>query len=158
TPGKTYLISLWMDSPDGQAPNEFSVAWNGTTLFDQLDIPAIGWTNIQLLAPATSSATTLSIGFQDDPTYLGLDEVAVYPVQPLIAGIHLSGRDLVLDAQNGLQGHSYAVLRSANAALPLNQWTPIATNFPTASGNFSITVTNAVDPTAPQRFFILKLQ
>lgn len=158
TPGKTYLISLWMDSPDGQAPNEFSVAWNGTTLFDQLDIPAIGWTNIQLLAQSTSSATTLSLGFQDDPTYLGLDEVAVYPVQPLIAGIHLSGRDLVLDAQNGLQGHSYAVLRSPNAALPLNQWTPIATNFPTASGNFSITVTNAVDPTAPQRFFILKLQ
>jgi hypothetical protein len=40
----------------------------------------------------------------------------------------------------------------------LNQWTPLLTNVLGAGGNFTITATNAVDPKAPGRFYILKLQ
>ena len=32
-PGQTYLLSLWLDSPDGLAPNEFLAAWNGSVIF-----------------------------------------------------------------------------------------------------------------------------
>ena len=28
-PGQPYLLSLWLDSPDGDGPNEFTVSWNG---------------------------------------------------------------------------------------------------------------------------------
>jgi hypothetical protein len=45
-----------------------------------------------------------------------------------------------------------------NLTEPLNQWAPVATNVPVADGNFSITATNAVNPNAPQRFYILQLQ
>ena len=31
-PGATYLLSLWLDSPDGVSPNEFLLAWNGAIL------------------------------------------------------------------------------------------------------------------------------
>jgi hypothetical protein len=47
---------------------------------------------------------------------------------------------------------------SPNLALPLSQWTPVATNTLNAEGNFTITATNAVNPNAPQRFYILKVQ
>jgi hypothetical protein len=47
---------------------------------------------------------------------------------------------------------------STNLTLPLNQWTPVATNVPGGNGNFTITATNAVDPNAPQCFYILQMQ
>ena len=87
-----------------------------------------------------------------------MDDIAVFPLQPSIAGIRISGRDLVLNGLNGIEGRSYSVLRSASATLPFNQWTSIGTYTLTSSGNFTFTVPNAVDPAAPQRYYILKLQ
>lgn len=79
TPGATYLLSFWLNSPDGQTPNEFQVSWNGTVLFDETNLPALGWTNMQFVVTATSASTVLQFGFQDDPAYLGLDDVSVAP-------------------------------------------------------------------------------
>ncbi len=158
TPGEPYLISLWLDSPDGEIPNEFSVAWQGTTVFDAVDLPAIGWTNIQLLVTANSPTTSLRFGYVNEISFFGLDEITVLPVRPVITGISLSGQDLVLKATNGLDGRAYRVLRSSSASLPLNQWTSIATNTIAGSGNFILTIPNAVDPSAAQRFFRIQLQ
>jgi hypothetical protein len=44
---------------------------------------------------------------------------------------------------------------STNVALPLSQWTPLATNT-FNSGSFS--VTNTVNPGVPQSFYILHVQ
>ncbi|MGO8696525.1 MAG: leucine-rich repeat protein [Limisphaerales bacterium] len=79
TPGAPYSLSLWLDSPDGQTPNEFVVSWNGHTLFNDVNIPAIGWTNLQFLVSATGTNTVLEFGFRDDSTYLGLDDITVWP-------------------------------------------------------------------------------
>ncbi|MGP8199424.1 MAG: choice-of-anchor tandem repeat GloVer-containing protein [Limisphaerales bacterium] len=76
-PGAAYVISAWLDSPDGQAPNEFIVEWDGTVLFDEADLGALGWTNLQFTVTAASAGSVLEFGFQDDPSYLGLDDVAV---------------------------------------------------------------------------------
>ena len=43
---------------------------------------------------------------------------------------------------------------STNVALPFSQWTPVATNVLNASGNFTITATNAVNRNIPKRFYI----
>jgi len=57
-----------------------------------------------------------------------------------------------------LSGATCYLLTSTNLALPLNRWTPVATNVLTASGGFTITATNAVVPGVPHRFYILKTQ
>jgi hypothetical protein len=56
------------------------VQWNGATLFDQSDIAAATWTNLQFLVTANTSSTLLQLGFQDDPSYLGLDDVSLKAV------------------------------------------------------------------------------
>ena len=65
------------------------------------------------------------------------------PLQPGISEVSLSGANLVIDATNGLSGQTYYVLASTNVALPLNQWLPVATNMLSASGNFTMTVSNS---------------
>lgn len=78
--------------------------------------------------------------------------------RPTLIAITLSGPKLVLSGSNGLSGATYYVMMSPNAALPLNQWTPVGTNVLGASGPFTITVSNAVDPGVAQRFYLLKQQ
>ena len=158
TTGAPYLLSLWLDSPDGQTPNEFLVAWNGKTLFDETNIPAIGWTILQFLVTATGTSTVLTSGFQDDLSYLGLDDISVLPAEPAISGINLSGTNLVLNGTNGFSGPSYCVLMCPDLTVPLNQWTPVATNVLNRNGNFTITVTNAVNVNVPECFYRLQLQ
>jgi hypothetical protein len=46
------------------------------------------------------------------------------------------------------------MLKSTNVALPLIYWTPVLTNTFDSSGRFS--VTNTIDPAAPQYFFLIK--
>jgi hypothetical protein len=82
----------------------------------------------------------------------------VPPPQPGIVNITLSGTNLLLNATNGLATGTYLLLASTNLALPVNQWTSLATNVLTANGNFSITATNAVKPHSACQFYILQLQ
>jgi hypothetical protein len=158
TAGEPYLLSLWLNSPDGLGPNAFLVSWNGTTLFNQTNIPALGWTNLQFAVSATGTSTVLEFGFLDVPSFLGLDDISVYPEQPGISSLGVAGTNLVLDGTNGQSGSTYIVLTSTNLALPLRQWTPAATNLLGASGNFSIIVSNALSADIPQRFYILQTQ
>jgi uncharacterized repeat protein (TIGR03803 family) len=159
TPGAVYSISFWLDNPVSKTNNEFQVSWNGTVLLDKTNLPVTGWTNIQLTVTATTGTANLQFGYRNDTAYFGLDDVTISFVLPLgIAGISLSGTNLVLTGANGLSGRSYLVLMGTNLTEPLNQWVPVATNALGASGNFSITATNAVNPNAPQRFYLLQLQ
>jgi hypothetical protein len=81
TPGQLYLLSLWLDSADGLTPNEFSAAWNGATLCDQVNLGAIGWTNLQYLVTAAGPSAVIQFGFRNDQSYFGFDDVSVLPVQ-----------------------------------------------------------------------------
>lgn len=159
TAGANYLLSFWLDSPDGETPNEFLVSWNGATLLDETNLPAIGWTHFQFRVTAAGPSTVLQFGFRNDNSYFGLDDVSVVlDDQPVITGIQLAGTNLVLNAGNGQAGGTYLTLMSTNLALPLNQWTPVTTNLLSAYGDFTITATNEVNPNAPQQFYILQLQ
>ena len=100
TVGATYVLSCRLDSPDGQTPNEFLVSWNGNTLFDQINIPALGWTNLQFMVTATGTQTDLQFGFRDDLSYLGLDDLRVVPAQVTVNAPQLnilpSGANVIL--------------------------------------------------------------
>jgi hypothetical protein len=87
---------------------------------------------------------------------LTLRSTSASPTQPGITSVSLSGTNLVLNGINGQAGGTYSVLMSANLALPLNKWTPVATNILSVSGSFTITVTNTVTHNIPQRFYILQ--
>jgi hypothetical protein len=79
-PGQPSLISFWLNNPNGGTPNEFQVWWNGTELFDQTNLPAFGWTNIQLVAWAASTQTVLEFGFRQEVAAFGLDDIGVMAV------------------------------------------------------------------------------
>jgi PKD repeat protein len=157
-PGAQYLLSFWLNSPDGLTPNKFLVSWNGSVLYTKNNLPKTGWTNLQFVVSATGSATILQFGFQDEPTALGLDDISVIPTQPGLSSVSLSGPDLVATCFNGLAGRTYHLLASADLALPFSQWSPVTANVLGANGSFILTATNAVDPNARQRFYILKME
>ncbi|MGD0413682.1 MAG: hypothetical protein ABSC18_18490 [Verrucomicrobiota bacterium] len=75
-----------------------------------------------------------------------------------LSSIKLSGTSVVLNGINGQAGATYYVLMSVNPVLPLNQWTPVATNVLSAAGNFTITVPNTVSRTIPHRYYTLEMQ
>jgi hypothetical protein len=79
----SYLVSCWLYC-DGETPNEFQLSWNGRKLVDKLNLPFLGWTNIQVVAPVTLTNTLLEFGFRDDPSAFSFDDVAVYQINPLI--------------------------------------------------------------------------
>jgi PKD repeat protein len=87
----------------------------------------------------------------------GPASITVTPnTQPGISSVSLSGADLVLSATNGIAGNTYLVLASANLALPLSQWTPVATNILSANGSFTIVLPYTVNGNAPQQLYILE--
>ena len=56
---------------------------------------------------------------------------------------------------NGQAGDAYYLLASTNMALPLSQWTVVATNVLSANGNFTFIGTNVVVPNSLHQFYIL---
>jgi len=137
-PGKPYLISLWLNSPDGVTPNEFMVKWNGNTLFDQNDLPAIGWTNLQFTVTATGTIGTLQFGFLDELSYLGLDDVSITPitVSPPTLGISRSGQNVVLTWPTN--AFVFTLQSSTNLTLPA-AWSAVPTTPVTVNGQNAVT-------------------
>jgi len=82
--------------------------------------------------------------------------VAAAPVQFGIASVSRSGANLVLNATNGVFGGTYIVLMGTSLTEPFSQWTPVATNVLSASGNFTTIASNTVTPSLSARFFILE--
>ncbi|MGA3283764.1 MAG: protease pro-enzyme activation domain-containing protein [Verrucomicrobiota bacterium] len=159
---QAYLISLWLNSPTnvseasgGQVtsntPNEFSVSWNGTTLFDQVDIGPIGWTNMVFIVTATNSSSVLQLGGRADPWFLGLDDVNIWPIpNPFTCSVvKTNGNNLVL-SWNSLSNIAYQVQYSTN--LTETNWVILSTN--TATGPV-MTCTNAYGSDL-QRFYRIR--
>jgi hypothetical protein len=65
------------------------------------------------------------------------------------------GGSFVMSGSGGVTNGTYYVLASTNLALPLNQWTSVATNPFDGSGNFNFTNTPAAN--SPQVFYRLQL-
>ena len=164
TSGASYLLSFWLDNPFGSTPNDFQVSWNGNVLLDETNLGSFGWTNIQLTVTASGTSSTLQFGYLSGALYFGLDDVGVASVDSGVSGpasissITLSGADIVLNNADGIASKTYYVLMGTNLTEPLSQWSRVATKIPGSTGDFSITLTNAVNPSTPQEFFILQSQ
>jgi len=151
-PGQSYLLSLWLDSPDGQYPNEFLVFWNGNILFDETNLPATGWTNLQLTVSATRSNATLEFGFRNDPSYFGLDAISVTAISASPLRLYGVGFNSNFTFQvSGPAGSNYVLQASTN----LLNWNPVNTS--TIPVNGTINLTNATSG-YKQRFYRVHLQ
>lgn len=91
----------------------------------------------------------------ESPNSAQANATPIQPQPPLVSTINLIGDQIVFGGINGPTQGSYYVLTSTNLALPLTNWTPIATNQFSADGHFA--VTNAVDPEHSQHFYMLQL-
>lgn len=77
TTGALYDVSFWLNS-DGVTPNDLQLYLGGFLAYDQPDIPnTSGWVEFAGQFQAFGPTTTLSIGFRDDTSHLGLDDVSV---------------------------------------------------------------------------------
>lgn len=75
---------------------------------------------------------------------------------PRFSGLNLVGANISFDCSGGLAGSKYVVLFTTNLSMPLNQWQPVATNMPSASGPFSLILTNTFSPTNAAGFYVLQ--
>jgi hypothetical protein len=82
--------------------------------------------------------------------------ISLAPPPPGLGGLSFSGGNLSLNVSNGISGGTYCLLASPDLALPWSQWTPLATTVLSASGDFTMTVANAVSTAIPQQFFVLQ--
>ena len=75
-----------------------------------------------------------------------------------ITGFSIGNGNVVINGTNGQNGGTYYLLSSTDLALPLGQWTPVATNVVGtngASGAFTFTGTNSVGASDAQQYYIL---
>ena len=92
-----------------------------------------------------------------DTSFLTVDGTLRITIQrPNFTTIVPSGTDLIISGANGIPGAEYHVLVSTNVALPVAQWTSIATNF-FGGTDFQFTLSNAIDPNTPQQFYLLQV-
>jgi hypothetical protein len=160
--GQKYLLSFWLDNPLAGSsgrhgnPNQFTVSWNGSALYNQINLGEFTWNNFQYVVTATTTNTVLQFGGRDDNYFLGLDDVSVIPgFAPTISTqptnlVILSGSNAAFTAtangstplvyiwrQNGINlTDGSGVSGSATSNLTL---TAITTN---SAGNYTLFVTN----------------
>jgi uncharacterized repeat protein (TIGR03803 family) len=151
TVGQMYLVSCWLYCA-GQTPNEFSVSWNGTTLFDQQNIGDTLWTNLQFQAIATATNTVLTFGFRNDSGFLGLDDIAVYLIPPIQLVPVTWTNGMISFGWSAQAGQLYQVQYTTN--LTQNQWVNLGGVLSTT--NSSITATDSTI-VSTMRFYRIEL-
>jgi hypothetical protein len=151
TAHQDYLISFWLTCvPDDQGatiPSSFTAKWNGSTLYARANLGAFGWTNLQFVAPATTTSTTLEFDFNNVPGAFGLDDVAVEPVPaPVFQSAALTGGTVDL-TWSSVPNVSYQVQSAGSLSNPT--WTNVVKV--TAAGN----LTSTLQPvgSAPMQFY-----
>lgn len=152
TPGQVYVFSFWLFNASSGTPNEFTASWDGSNVVDLVNRPGMAWTNFQFLITASSSATTISFGFQNDPSYWGFDDVSVTPL-PVLQNANVTGNDINF-SWNAQTGSLYQVQYSTN--LVTGNWTNWGSAFIASNSLVTVTDTNAAN-SAPQRFYRVKI-
>ena len=156
-PGQNYLLSLWLDNPSnsrGATPNQFLVQWNGTTIFNQTNMPFTTWTNLQFIVTATGSSTVLQFGFENTPWYLCLDDISVTPV-PVPAFQAAARTPSTFNVSWGtMAGLVYQVQFKTN--LLQTNWINLGKLLMATNTSLTVSDTNAIG-SSPQRFYRIQM-
>jgi hypothetical protein len=129
---------------------------NGTTAYLSTVNSGSNTALTNLVPGATISAAQLLFDLTDASDHLPVVADYTIPIPaPRITSVNRAGSNLILTATNGITNGVYTVLMSTNIGAAFTNWNAVATNI-ASSGTFTLTATNGVDVTAPQRFFILR--
>lgn len=152
--GQGYTLSFWLANPAPGTPNHFRASWDGNTLFDQSNMSAFSWTNLQFKVTATTTSTPLQFSFQNDNNAFGLDDVSV---QSVSAPVTATAPELVTVSEasgvitftwSAVPGAKYQV-QSATTLIPAD-WSslgaPITATASTATASDTVA-------SAPQRWY-----
>lgn len=105
--GHTYTMSCYLKS-DGLTPNEFSLKWNGTTILDQVNVAAQGYTQIIFTGlVATGASTDFQFGGFNTPGALVITNIVITDeaTTTTITGLaELNGRQVVAVVNNMVIG------------------------------------------------------
>ena len=134
--GQQLLVSFWLtsvsDDQDDTTPNDFAVSWNGTTLYDETNLPAFGWTNMQYVVATKSTTGTLGFTFNNVPGAFGLDDITVEPVPaPVFQTVGMTSGSITF-TWSGIANLSYQIQSATSLADPV--WTNVGAPI-TATGD-----------------------
>jgi hypothetical protein len=132
TPGGTYTLSYWLANAGGPA-NEFEAYINGTILPGSqiLNAQPFPYTQYQFVFQATGSQTELKFGYQQDPSFLYLDDVSVSPGSLILPRVVSSSPT----GNNNLPGTIDHVRFVFNEPMDPNTFTPDQVSFTDPNGN-----------------------
>ena len=150
TPDAVYLLSFWLTNPTAGTPNQFLASWNGANVYNQSNLGAFAWMNLQYFVTAASSSTVLQFGFRNDPNYFGLDDISVTAVPPVIFQSMTKSNNTVAFSWSAMSGLVYQMQYKTN--LTQASWVNLGSAI-TAS-NSVVTATDSPG-TDPQRFYRL---
>jgi autotransporter-associated beta strand protein len=163
--GSTTLMEINADTASADRLNGVSDLYCGGTLVVTnigASTPALGQT-YYLFTVSTYHGAFASVvlpplpsGFGWNLSNLTVDGTIRVASQPVITSIVLQdGTNIVVSGTNGTAFTPYYVLASTNVALPLSNWTPIATNSFDDLGNLNFT--NVISPTSHRLFYNLQV-
>lgn len=154
-PGQPYLIGLMLYNPTNMADapvTEFNVSWNGAVLLDTTDLGLIGWIPFEFMVTAAGTNSTLQLGFRDDPSFLGIDDVFVSAVSPPVLEPATKSGDLINLIWNGWPGYGYNLQYTTNLSDPtwnILQGEFFPSSFPVINGD--------TNPPDAQRFYRIQM-
>jgi subtilase family serine protease len=149
--GQLYIVKYWLYS-DGQSPNEFQASWNGSVLFDSMNMGAFGYTQFRFVVAGAPANSVLTFGFQNDAGWLGLDDVSVQAL-PLPAFLSVGVTNHIVSFNwAALSGEGYQLQYKTN--LTSGTWNNIGSPITAAGANVITTDPNPPDPT---RFYRVQL-
>ena len=71
-------LDFWLSNPYGGNPNNFSVQWDGVTVFGPLvNAGQFGYTHEGPMVLTATGSDTLQFSYRQDPEYWALDDVSV---------------------------------------------------------------------------------
>lgn len=160
-PGQTYALSFWLRNPTGgslhkSTPNMFQASWNGVPVFAQTNITSDGWNQYQFNVTATSTATPLVFSFEDDPAFLALDDVSVFPsaagaATAAVAGFSSPSSDCLQMTWKTSAGQNYQLQHATTLAPP--NWIDVGS--PVTADADTLTFFDCNLPGTPQGFYQL---
>ena len=139
-----------------------TVTYGGTLSLTNLGpTPVTAGDSFKLFSASSYSGAFASIvpatpapGLVWDTSSLAIDGRLKVAAQPQIRSLKVSGTNVMISGVGGTQGSTYYLLTSTDVALPLSNWTVIATNVFGSGGGFAFT--NPVTPNLAQQFYTLK--
>jgi hypothetical protein len=142
-----YLLSFWFFNPLAGNPNEFKVMWNGTTLYDGVNLGVINWTNFHYVVSGTGASSPLKFGFRNDANAFGLDDISFQIIpSPTLSAVGGANGVLTL-SWSTLNGVSYQPQYRSD--LSSGTWLNLGSSF--AGNGATVSVTDT--PGQSQRFY-----